>query len=277
MPRSTDWTRNETLAAFHIYLQLPFGQLHRNQPRIVQLSQWIGRTADAIAMKLGNLASLDPQIVASGRRGMGNASKLDQQIWNEFLAANDPVVTEAATSFGHYAEQNGLPHFVDVLDDVPDIALGKTTTAIVQVRVNQARFRRAILASYNATCCMSGLRVPKLLVASHIVPWSMDTQNRLNPSNGLLNQALQGLFDSWAVAPLDTPRSRPAGELAQALTNLGQSVKSYPSVEAALQGQCAHATGDDQIVLFGSFFCVAQALQWLAQQAPEGGVNGSAG
>jgi hypothetical protein len=29
MPRSTDWTRNETLAAFHIYLQLPFGQLHR--------------------------------------------------------------------------------------------------------------------------------------------------------------------------------------------------------------------------------------------------------
>jgi len=24
MPRSTDWTHNETLAAFHIYLQLPF-------------------------------------------------------------------------------------------------------------------------------------------------------------------------------------------------------------------------------------------------------------
>ena len=121
---------------------------------------------------------------------MGNASKLDQQIWNEFLAANDPVVTEAATSFGHYAEQNGLPPFVDVLDEVPEIAEGKTTTAIVQVRVNQARFRRAILASYNATCCMSGLRVPKLLVASHIVPWSMDTQNRLNPSNGLCLSAL---------------------------------------------------------------------------------------
>jgi DNA (cytosine-5)-methyltransferase 1/putative restriction endonuclease len=28
MPRSTDWTRNETLAAFHIYLQMPFGQLN---------------------------------------------------------------------------------------------------------------------------------------------------------------------------------------------------------------------------------------------------------
>ncbi len=71
---------------------------------------------------------------------------------------------------------------LNLLDEVPDIADGKTTTAIVQVRVNQARFRRAILASYNATCCMSGLRVPKLLVASHIVPWSMDTQNRLTPA-----------------------------------------------------------------------------------------------
>lgn len=77
MPRSTDWTRSETLAAFHIYLQLPFGRLHRSQPQIVQLSQWLGRTANAVALKLVNLASLDPQVIASGRRGMGNASKLD--------------------------------------------------------------------------------------------------------------------------------------------------------------------------------------------------------
>jgi putative restriction endonuclease len=109
MPRPTDWTRSETLAAFHIYLQLPFGQLDSKRPRIVQLSQWIGRTANAVALKLVNLASLDPQVVASGRRGMGHASKLDEQIWHEFLTANDPLVTEAATAFGHYAEQNGLP------------------------------------------------------------------------------------------------------------------------------------------------------------------------
>ena len=37
---------------------------------------------------------------------------------------------------------------------------------------------------------MSGLAVPKLLVASHIVPWSMDSKNRLNPSNGLCLSAL---------------------------------------------------------------------------------------
>ncbi|MBA6116535.1 bifunctional tetrahydrofolate synthase/dihydrofolate synthase [Pseudomonas sp. NC26] len=81
---------------------------------------------------------------------------------------------------------------------------------------------------------------------------------------------LQGLVDDWAVAPLATPRSRPAAELAGALTNLGAAVKSYASVEAALQAQCAQATADDQILLFGSFFCVAQALEWLERQALEG-------
>jgi dihydrofolate synthase/folylpolyglutamate synthase len=81
---------------------------------------------------------------------------------------------------------------------------------------------------------------------------------------------LQALVDEWAVAPLDTPRSRPATELASALTNCGATVKSYASVDAALEGQCAQATADDQILLFGSFFCVAQALEWLERQALEG-------
>lgn len=47
---------------------------------------------------------------------------------------------------------------------------GRTRAALVQVRVNQARFRKAVLASYNATCCVSGLRHEKLVIASHIVP-----------------------------------------------------------------------------------------------------------
>lgn len=80
---------------------------------------------------------------------------------------------------------------------------------------------------------------------------------------------LVGVVDEWAVAPLQTPRSRPAADLVAALTNVGATVKSYASVDAALEGQCAQATADDQILLFGSFFCVGQALEWLERQAPE--------
>lgn len=80
---------------------------------------------------------------------------------------------------------------------------------------------------------------------------------------GVLGE-LQGCFGSWAVAPLPTPRSRSGEQIALALQNLGAVVTSYPSVALALEAQCALATADDEIVLFGSFYCVAEALEWLA-------------
>jgi len=73
----------------------------------------------------------------------------------------------------------------------------------------------------------------------------------------------------WAVTTLDTARSRPATELQAALENLGAAVQSYSSVAQALEGQCAQATADDEILLFGSFFCVGEALEWLNRQARE--------
>src|SRR5690606_22252644 len=87
-------------------------------------------------------------------------------------------------------QSQGISPGSDVLNEVPEIAEGRMTLATIKVRVNQARFRRAIMASYNARCCISGLAEPRLLVASHIVPWSLDTQNRLNPQNGLCLSAL---------------------------------------------------------------------------------------
>lgn len=94
-----NWTRPQTLAALHVYLQLPFGQLHQRNPKIKQLAAWIGRSSGSIALKLVNLASLDPLIVASGRVGMANASALDRKIWNELQANWDTVALEAAAEY----------------------------------------------------------------------------------------------------------------------------------------------------------------------------------
>lgn len=191
-----NWTRPETLAALHIYLQLQFGQLHQRNPKIKQLAEWIGRTPGSVALKLVNLASLDPVIAASGRSGMGNASALDKQIWAELQINWDGVALEAAAEYERLALRNGVPADKDLLDEAPPneevlaVEEGKTRSAVVQVRVNQARFRKAVLASYNATCCISGLQHEKLVIASHIVPWSEDTKNRLNPQNGLCLSAL---------------------------------------------------------------------------------------
>ncbi|MEZ5701695.1 MAG: HNH endonuclease [Burkholderiaceae bacterium] len=121
---------------------------------------------------------------------MSNASRLDKTIWNELNSNWDLVADEAALTYERYGSQHGIVPGADVAEEVPEIAEGKTVTALVKVRVNQARFRRAVLASYNGRCCVSGLAVPQLLIASHIVPWSMDTKNRLNPQNGLCLSAL---------------------------------------------------------------------------------------
>jgi predicted restriction endonuclease len=59
-------------------------------------------------------------------------------------------------------------------------------------RVGQSFFRRAVVANYNETCCVTGIADPRLLIASHIKPWGMDSENRHNPANGFL---LSATFD----------------------------------------------------------------------------------
>lgn len=214
MPNPNNWTREQTLAALHVYLQLPFGQLHQRNPTIKQLAGWIGRTPGAVALKLVNLASLDPQVVASGRAGMANASNLDREVWAELDENCDALVTEAGVAYERYGSAHGVLPGSDVVDEVPELGEGRTITAIVQVRVNQARFRRAVMASYNARCCISGLKVPRLLIASHIVPWSEDHTNRLNPRNGLCLSALHDkAFDQGLITVLPDFRVRVSKEL----------------------------------------------------------------
>jgi len=191
MSTPVTWTRQHTLAAFHLYTLLSFGRLHQRAPEIQQLAQWQGRTPSSLAMKLVNFASLDPQIVASGRAGLSGATKQDRELWAELQQDWDTVATEAADAYAALALTHGIQSDDEFLqDEQEEFADGRTRSAMVQVRVNQARFRKSILASYNATCCISGLRHEKLVIASHIVPWSNDTKNRLNPQNGLCLSAL---------------------------------------------------------------------------------------
>ena len=55
----------------------------------------------------------------------------------------------------------------------------------VRTRVNQHFFRAAVLAAYDHKCCVTGLAIPELPVASHIVPWAANPKRRMNPRNGL--------------------------------------------------------------------------------------------
>ncbi|WP_230492614.1 hypothetical protein [Martelella alba] len=80
MAVSQPWTRDPLLVAFTLYSQLPFGKLHSRNPEIIRFAALINRTPSALAMKLVNLASLDPFIIESGRTGLRGASKTDREL-----------------------------------------------------------------------------------------------------------------------------------------------------------------------------------------------------
>jgi predicted restriction endonuclease len=68
--------------------------------------------------------------------------------------------------------------------------------ASVKVRRGQQFFRQSVLNAYGVQCCVSGLNVPELLIASHIRPWASSPDTRLDPSNGLcLSRLHDGAFD----------------------------------------------------------------------------------
>jgi hypothetical protein len=203
--KSKNWTREQLRLAFYLYCQLPFGKLHKGNAEIIELAGIIGRTPSAVAMKLVNFASLDPAITASGRSGLGNASALDREVWEEFHADWEGLALECATLVQQCRPAPQVEPTFDALDpfDLDDFS-GETRRTIIEQRVKQHFFRRAVLASYGGKCCMSGLSDARLLVASHIVPWNRDITNRLNPSNGLCLSVLHDkAFDRGLIALTD--------------------------------------------------------------------------
>ncbi|MEN9479673.1 MAG: hypothetical protein RLZZ298_1068 [Pseudomonadota bacterium] len=201
------WTKDQLKLAFHLYCQLPFGKLHSRNPEIIQLAALIGRTPSAVAMKLVNFASLDPAITSTGRKGLDGASNLDREIWADFHADWEGLALECE----QLRQQFGLVSTVDRQEEaktddfqIPDDFTGETRRVFTEQRIKQNFFRRAVLASYRGRCCMSGLSEPRLLIASHIVPWSKDKANRLNPSNGLCLSAIHDrAFDKGLITLTD--------------------------------------------------------------------------
>jgi hypothetical protein len=200
------WTKDQTKLALHLYCQLPFGKLHQGNSEIIDLATLIERTPSAVAMKLVNFASFDPAITGSGRKGLSNASALDREVWDEFnadwegLAIECQHLREALSKQAYTAASSRIdPEFSDVSDYT-----GETKRVMTEQRIKQSFFRRAVLSSYRGSCCMSGVSEPRLLLASHIVPWSKDKSNRLNPRNGLCLSAIHDrAFDKGLITLSD--------------------------------------------------------------------------
>lgn len=210
------WSKRELLTVFRLYLQTPFGRLHRLNPEIIKLAELIGRTPGAVAMKACNFASIDPDQKSRHIRALGNTSRADRELWEAFLKDAEGIAEKAEAAYiatvcgeekeslrqsgsmpgeisasyckGHVSEESNAPGGPTEVD------------MLVRSRRVQSFFRTAVLASYDNHCALTDLAIPEMLNASHIIPWSVDIKRRADPRNGIcLNTFHDRAFDRGLI------------------------------------------------------------------------------
>ncbi len=185
------WTRDELILALNLYLKLPFGKLHSGNTEIIHLAQIIGRTSGSVAMRLNNFASVDPFHQQRGIGGLPGGKKQVEPIWNEFIKNKDELLFESERILATKENVAIEKKFAELLKGTEHLK-GEYKLREVKTRVNQNIFRQIVIANYDNKCAITGIDIPDLLVASHIIPWSKNEKERLNPENGI---CLSPLYD----------------------------------------------------------------------------------
>jgi putative restriction endonuclease len=231
MPRR-NWTREELIVAFNLYCKIPFGRIHVRNPSVIALANAIGRSPSAVSWKLANFARLDPSLRKRNISGASHGAQAEIEIWQEFSNDWERLSFESEHLLAQITNRDTL--LVEESDDFPD---GLTREALVRTRVNQSFFRAAVLAAYDLRCCITGLSIPQLLTASHIVPWSVDTNNRTNPRNGLcLNAIHDRAFDCGLMTVTPEMKVRVSSRIGKSRTDIAarQFVLKYERAAVSL-------------------------------------------
>lgn len=199
MAERRNWTREELILAFNLYLKLPFGKMHRSNPDIIHLAQLMDRTPSSVSMRLTNFAAVDPFHQARGIKGMTGGIKQVQPIWDEFNQNRDELLFQSEKILAEKEHGTIETKFSQLLESTV-LLKGEDKVREVKTRVNQNAFRQIILANYEGKCAVTGINLPQLLVASHIIPWSQNEQERLNPENGIcLSATYDRAFDTGLI------------------------------------------------------------------------------
>jgi len=185
------WTRDELILALNLYLKLPFGKLHSGTPEIVHLAKIIGRTSGSVAMRLNNFANVDPYHQQRGIVGLSGGKKQVEPIWNEFINNKDELLFESERILAEKERIAIEDKFAETLKGTEHLK-GEYKLREIKTRVNQNVFRQIVIANYGGKCAITGIDIPDLLLASHIIPWSKNENERLNPENGI---CLSPLYD----------------------------------------------------------------------------------
>lgn len=192
-----NWTKEQTIVVLNLYCKIPFNKVSSNHPDVIRISKIIGRSPNSVKMKIGNFGSFDLELKRRGIVGLGNTTKLDKIVWDEYNNDWGNLGYDSEVLISHFANE---PIEKTSNIDIHNLPLGKERESLIKARINQSFFRSTILSSYNSECCITGLSIPDFLVASHIIPWAKDDKIRLNPHNGIcINSIHDKAFDKGFI------------------------------------------------------------------------------
>jgi len=198
------WSRRELILALFLYCQIPFNHTNSRNNEVKRLATDIGRTPGSVARKLGNFGSFDPLLAAKGIKGLIHAGKGDREVWDEYNGHWDKLVKDTNSLVLEADRFSNETNQVNAFDLESNIVRPQGPTSEyrnILTRRYQSFFRRAVLSSYNFSCCICGLDLPELLIASHILPWSENDEARTDPRNGLCLCAIHDkAFDSGLIS-----------------------------------------------------------------------------
>lgn len=240
MAKGDLWTYDELLLALNLYYKVPFGQFHQHNPKVIDLAKLINRTSSSVAMQLSNFAGLDPYHQSRGISGLRPPGKLAQGIWTDMQNNWEDLIMKSEELLDSLIQPQDEPETSDTLEEELTEAqyfqLQKERHVLteaersVKVRLGQRFFRESIMANYRERCCVCGIPIPELLIASHIIPWKAREDLRLNPSNGLCLCVLHDkAFDRGLLSIDDEYR-----------VMISSLVQEYSLQEAVKQGLIAY-------------------------------------
>lgn len=191
-----NWSREQIILALELYYRTPYGRISSHNQEICELADLIGRTVGAVVRKMGNLAHHDPVIRAQNKVGLSHGGKLDGIVFEEF-SENLGELSRQARLIREKLGAPDIDKYIN-LDEFSEIPEGEYKKRMIKTRLGQSAFRKSVLGLFGNKCCVTGLYLPQMLVASHIKPWadSDEGKERTNPRNGLcLNAFHDRLFD----------------------------------------------------------------------------------
>lgn len=183
---SNSWTREDLIAAFNLYCKIPVNEISLNSKKIIEFAILLGKNPKEVTKRFINFTKAEALI------GIEDNENLDDKVIVKDFSKNWQQLA--------YESESKILDFENKLNQIKDFPKGKVRESIVKTRVNQSFFRNAVLTSYQNKCCLTELPFIEMLNASHIIPWAIDDNNRLNPHNGLsLNTLHDRAFDKGFI------------------------------------------------------------------------------